>query len=78
METLPNETVSLSQVWSGEEETKLIDLFNSEKYSIPAGASFKGVGVVSSDIPTYLGASLNADALTNAAMYTDLIISIGC
>lgn len=50
----------------------------SEKYSIPAGASFKGVGVVSSDIPTYLGASLNADALTNAAMYNDLIISIGC
>ena len=50
----------------------------SETYSIPAGTSFKGIGGVSCDIPTYLGASLNSDTLTNAAMYSDLVISIGC
>ncbi|MHA1291146.1 MAG: thiamine pyrophosphate-binding protein [Promethearchaeota archaeon] len=50
----------------------------SEKYSIPAGATFTGIGSISSDISTYLGASLNSDSLTNAAMYSDMVISIGC
>jgi len=50
----------------------------SKTYMIPVGTDFTGVGSVSNQLPTYLGASLNADSLTNAAMYSDLIISIGC
>lgn len=50
----------------------------SEKYMIPVGTSFTGVGGASNELPTYLGASNNADSLTNAAMYADVIISIGC
>lgn len=50
----------------------------SVQYSIPAGTDFLGVGGVSNELKTYLGASLNSDTLMNAAMYSDLIISIGC
>jgi len=61
-------------MYDASEEVKKL----SETYSIPAGTSFKGIGAVSSDISTYLGASLNSDTLTNAAMYSDLVLSIGC
>ncbi len=50
----------------------------STQYSIPAGCTFSAVGSISSDADTYLGASLNSDALMNAAMYSDMVISIGC
>jgi len=50
----------------------------SEKYMIPVGTSFGGLGGASNQIPTYLGASNNSDSLTNAGMSADTLISIGC
>jgi acetolactate synthase-1/2/3 large subunit len=49
----------------------------SEKFSIPAGSSVGGIGTISG-IPTHLGATIASDTLTNAAMYSDLVISVGC
>ncbi len=49
----------------------------SEKFSIPAGSSVAGIGTVAGDMSTHLGASIASDTLLNAAMYSDLVISVG-
>jgi len=55
------------------EEARLL----SEKFSIPAGSSVAGIGTVAGDMTTHLGASIASDTLLNAAMYSDLVVSIG-
>jgi acetolactate synthase-1/2/3 large subunit len=50
----------------------------SEKYAIPAATSATGIGGISSDTSTHLGASVISDAVLGPANNADVVISVGC
>ena len=60
--------------YNASEELKKI----SEKYAIPAATSGTGIGGISSDSPTHLGAGAISDAVMNAVNNADVVISVGC
>ncbi|MHA1783987.1 MAG: thiamine pyrophosphate-binding protein [Candidatus Helarchaeota archaeon] len=49
----------------------------SEYLQIPAATSVMGIGVISSDHETFIGASMNAPAVQSAAQ-ADLVLALGC
>ncbi len=50
----------------------------SIEYDIPCGTTFMGIGTMSSDHPTYVGATVGSPGLLKAAREADVILALGC
>jgi len=47
-------------------------------FDIPCGTTFMGIGTMSSNHPTYVGATIGSPGLLKAAREADVIVALGC